>query len=477
MKKYLFWGLTLSLLTSSCSQNDQSADHQTIIEEDSKQITFSVLPFEWQDVTRTAAEMTSTGVTFKWAPNDTIGIFPNVGSQVAFPIETGTDAGNATFNGGGWALKENSTYKAYWPYNRFQFDQDNIILDYTNQLQVGNDNMDNLTKCDYLVSSLTTPESGTVHFNFEHIGALVRFILNLPEVDNFYQMDFTVGFGTAETMKLDLSGSSYELSPNTYSKKSTYTIKLKDVSNTPDNKSVTIYCMLPPAWYGAVTVVTLYGEKNLYQGILDGTKKYESGKAYTYSDDLAIYEPEDPFNGYDYVDLGLPSGTLWATCNVGASTPEGEGDYYAWGETEPKDWYGHSTYSFWVGPDDYDYGAPPSTDGIINPQYDAARVNMGGKWRMPTIEQMFELRASPSSYTTVNGVAGQLFESTNGNTLFLPAYGFYDENHHWTPSTGFYFYPSCSYPMKWLCGNQFGIAVNGDYDKAWGCQVRGVCIP
>ena len=101
-------------------------------------------------------------------------------------------------------------------------------------------------------------------------------------------------------------------------------------------------------------------------------------------------------NGHEYVDLGLPSGTLWATCNVGADTPESYGDYFAWGETEPKTTYDWSTYKYCVG--EYDrltkycsdttYGYNGFTDNLYVLQLsdDAASVNWGEGWRMVSEE-------------------------------------------------------------------------------------------
>ncbi|MBP3467108.1 MAG: hypothetical protein J6K01_05795 [Paludibacteraceae bacterium] len=105
-------------------------------------------------------------------------------------------------------------------------------------------------------------------------------------------------------------------------------------------------------------------------------------------------------NGHDYVDLGLTSGTKWATCNVGASNPEEFGNYYAWGETTTKEIYSWSTYKYGS---DFEltkycsaslYGKDGFTDSkaTLDPSDDAAYVNWGGKWRMPTYEQLGELR-------------------------------------------------------------------------------------
>lgn len=137
-------------------------------------------------------------------------------------------------------------------------------------------------------------------------------------------------------------------------------------------------------------------------------------------------------NGHAYVDLGLPSGTLWATCNVGADTPEGYGDYFAWGETTPKDTYRWSTYKYCYGGynkltkycNNSSYGNNGFTDNltVLQAMDDAATVNWGNGWRMPAKEEWQELYQNTTcTWTTRNGVNGRLFTATNGNSLFLPA--------------------------------------------------------
>ena len=136
-------------------------------------------------------------------------------------------------------------------------------------------------------------------------------------------------------------------------------------------------------------------------------------------------------NNHEYVDLGLPSGTLWATCNVGASKPEEYGDYFAWGETAPKEVYTWETYKWCNGTSntmtkyctDSSYG---TVDGKtdLDPEDDAAYVNWGASWRMPTQSQCIELSNNCTwTWTTRNGVNGQLITGPNGNTMFLPAAG------------------------------------------------------
>ena len=140
-------------------------------------------------------------------------------------------------------------------------------------------------------------------------------------------------------------------------------------------------------------------------------------------------------NNHEYVDLGLPSGTLWATSNVGADTPEGYGDYFAWGETKPKSTYDWTTYKYANGKDDKltkycnesDYGYNGFTDKltVLQSGDDAATANWGSDWCMSTKEQWEELRKNTTNkWTTQNGVNGLLFTASNGNSLFLPAAGY-----------------------------------------------------
>ena len=129
------------------------------------------------------------------------------------------------------------------------------------------------------------------------------------------------------------------------------------------------------------------------------------------------------------VDLGLPSGLKWAACNLGASRPEEYGDYYAWGETEPKEKYSWETYKF--GTDfvlskyvtDPAYGAVDHKT-LLDPEDDAAVVNLGGSWRMPTEAEYDELISKAIwTWTSRNGVSGYLVTGSNGNSIFLPAAG------------------------------------------------------
>ena len=154
------------------------------------------------------------------------------------------------------------------------------------------------------------------------------------------------------------------------------------------------------------------------------------------------------FTNGDYVDLGLPSGLIWATRNVGASSPEDFGDYFAWGETQPKSCYDWDTYAYAY----YDDGDLHITKYNTNSYYglvdnlttlqpgdDAATVNWGNGWRMPTREEWQELLDNTTvTWIQQNGVNGILFTSSNGNSLFMPAAGYREESSLYS-GPGFYY--------------------------------------
>ena len=143
------------------------------------------------------------------------------------------------------------------------------------------------------------------------------------------------------------------------------------------------------------------------------------------SEYVRMHEYSGYINGHEYVDLGLPSGLKWATCNVGASTPEDYGNHYAWGETGTKTSYLHSnslTFSNTLT-ELRNAGIIDGSDRLML-SHDAARVNWGGTWRMPTKAECEELKDKCSwTWTTHNSVNGYKVTGPNGRSIFLPAGG------------------------------------------------------
>ena len=195
------------------------------------------------------------------------------------------------------------------------------------------------------------------------------------------------------------------------------------------------------------------------------------------------------YNGHGYVDLGLPSGTLWATCNVGATTPEGYGYYFAWGETKSKTTYNWDTYKYCNGGHDqltkycnfYKFGYQGFTDNltVLQPVDDAATANWGSGWCMPTKEQWEELyKNTDHSWKAWNGVNGRLFKGKNGAVLFLPAAGYrWDDELNGVGDYGRYWSSSLYTDNP---DNAWGFDFNSDdygmdyYDHLNGRSVRAV---
>ena len=170
---------------------------------------------------------------------------------------------------------------------------------------------------------------------------------------------------------------------------------------------------------------------------------------------MASCESDDNDGGdnssVEWVDLGLPSGLLWASCNVGATAPEEYGDYFAWGETTTKDVYDWSTYRYCTVDGEgnlatltkyntlTDFGTVDNLT-TLEAGDDAATVNLGGGARTPTREEWQELiNNTTTEWTTLNGVNGRKFTAPNGKSIFLPAAGhLYGSELYYAGSLGFY---------------------------------------
>ena len=200
------------------------------------------------------------------------------------------------------------------------------------------------------------------------------------------------------------------------------------------------------------------------QGIVvnktDGSKVYYKASE-VQSVGVFDYDEGPDADVHEWVDLGLPSGTLWATCNIGAENPEDFGDYFAWGETigfnaGKKTNYTWNTYRYCKGSEttmtkyctDSSYG---TVDGKteLDPEDDAATVWWGSKWQMPSAEQMQEIDPS-SGYTTkewavLNGVVGlKITSKINWNSIFIPSAGYIDDTgYHDINSSGTNRYSYC----------------------------------
>lgn len=174
------------------------------------------------------------------------------------------------------------------------------------------------------------------------------------------------------------------------------------------------------------------------------------------------------------VDLGLPSGTKWADRNIGASNPEDTGLYFSWGNT-----VGHEAGNDYNFEDDYDNTPGSELKGDIDLEHDAARVNLGEPWKMPTMEQFKELVDNcESDMATLNGYLGRRFTSKiNGNSIFMPFAGYISGTGlYYGGSLGYYW--SSSLHSQTL-GYDLGFGSSGVYpalssSRFYGFSVRAV---
>lgn len=217
--------------------------------------------------------------------------------------------------------------------------------------------------------------------------------------------------------------------------------------------------------------------------------------------DSITFEGDDLIIGeeHEWVDLGLPSGTLWATCNVGANSPEEYGDYFAWGETEPKNFYNWNTYKYCMG--DYntmtkycpqsDFGYNGFTDNLTELvlEDDAAAANWGNGWQMPSMAQFREL--FNSDYTTTEWMAQdsvkgrKITSNTNGKSIFLPAAGFSDNRpnvgsgiygYYWSRSLSKLDDSEDGYCAFGLCFEQSNFYLDSDWLRLYGLSIRPIRV-
>ena len=207
-------------------------------------------------------------------------------------------------------------------------------------------------------------------------------------------------------------------------------------------------------------------------------------------------------NGFDYVDLGLPSGTMWATCNVGATKPEDEGLLFQFGRVDGYR-FGDINHNFRTNKqnkqDTGDEFIPKTASGklygkndILDLEDDAAHVNMGGRWRMPTgrfnsSKVRYEgdwgelINNTVQKETTINGVRGILFTSNiNGHQLFIPFAGYWhnDTYYHTKSIIGMWssqvITSSINYAYRLYCNHSSGHVFISVRNRSAALSVRGV---
>lgn len=448
----------------SCTDNDALEVESNV----KSQVLFSVDDFIPESQTRTNCDP-SNSYKITWASGDVIGIFPREGDQEPFVIPADqVGQSKAAFDGGYWALKAGKTYNAYYPFSRENYASSDmktkIPVSYLGQYQNGHEC--NVGSYDYTYSDWKESVGGAaVSFSFHHLGSFL--VLKLPIPANATYTSLTLN---ARNDVIPTTGT-YDLTATTpvfvsKTKASSLSMQLNSFTGVA-GENATFYMMVPPMDLSAETMTVTLSAGSTSCSYSIESKKISAAKLYnltgapvssTVTGTVDEWLPaQNMHNGHEYVDLGLPSGTLWATCNVGATNPEDYGDYFAWGETvgygdnisdrQRFDWTSYkwaedshitlTKYNY-----NSDYGTIVDNKISLDKQDDAASVNWGGSWQMPTKEDFDELLDNCVwSWTIKNGTYGYTV-SANGVCIFLPAAGqcneeylYYSKNsigYYWT---------------------------------------------
>lgn len=444
-------------MVCACSEEANVQESQSV-----KGINVVLTPFADDETsTRTAYTVSETeGFLSSWTEGDVIGIYPVGGDQVAFPISDGAGTSSAKFDGGAWALRSNYKYAAYYPFSdkNYTVSEATIPVDYTNQTQRGNNSTAHLGAYDFLASAATQPDAeGNVNLEMKHLGCFVRFRLHVDRVTTFTKMTVTpTGTGVLFTSKGTINLKNETPSITSSSMSSTFTLLLDNITNTPEEKILTLYAMIPPVSdfldkQFVATVIDINGLQHQFTGY---GKNFVAGKSYDFNLTSCYGTGADQgtgtYNSHEYVDLGLPSGTLWATTNVGANAPEEDGEYFAWGETESRaaNTYTYNNYKYWTKTGEsggttfysiHKYCLPKENQNylsnfscktidnksVLELEDDVANVAWGGNWRTPTMEEQEELMNNCiAEKVTINNVMVlKVTSKLNNRYIFLPYCG------------------------------------------------------
>ena len=456
--------LLLSSSLSSCGSSDSDSDpvssstSSSTSEEESVSLSISAVIKSSTEARKADYDATD------FEAGDEIGVF-----ILADDLESGYSSSSAkdynvkaTYDGDSWTLSQDvplSTDKAYviayYPY-KSSFGNNLPVDGSYIPLYIGDDN----EQTDVLYSSAVSVSSSSPKASLSFTHALSRLTMNFAlsgQTETASLQSVSLGSGTTMPIYalLGLSGSAFSV----YSD-SDYTTA-EGITNTCDatlstESTYTLDFLIHPD-SPATLETTLVIDNETYTADLSYSGGWQSGYQYNYdisvvvteedillevsspsvisswvnvssSEEIEITYQEDnatTINGYEAVDLGLS--VKWATCNVGAESPEEYGNYYAWGETKTKNKYNKSTsVTYGVTMDDISGDA----------EYDAATANWGEPWRMPTKAEIKKLLANCTwEWTTLNSIRGYLVTADNGNSIFLPAAG---ESQGWEGSWGKY---------------------------------------
>ena len=447
------------VLLASCSSDDFISDlqQQQSNEPNIVSATMTVDDFEGDAQTPNLKTNITAEGKFLWARGDQVGVWPTLeddeeptSSQVLFTVTEGAGTASATFTGSGWGLLHNRTYYAYFPYNA-QALSNKVTNNYQSGLNQMFNNMSlHIGVNDFMYASATTPDEGNeAHFQFHHMGSIMRIVIKLPAkaASTVFKVLTLKTADGKKVFPLQVTFNPVDPEPveTPVTSTSTLTLNLGMSGNgfKPTSNTITAWFLTGATDLTGTDIhVSLSNATDTYSGTFTG-KLQQAGHARTYT-----VTAEEGEIAADYVDMGTD--VMWARCNLGAESLENFGNFYAWGETTPYytslditetgssavfnsvKWaegrtagYAWSTYFDATSSSGSSFKTYTKANQVLALKDDAANVALGGKWRMPTTEEVVELyNVCTLQNATVKGVRGVLFTSTiTGNTLFIPGNG------------------------------------------------------
>lgn len=261
-------------------------------------LDITLTPLVPDETTRTTVVIDQSGAKFSWATDDIVGIFSSESDQVRFALGTGAGSTTATFTGGGWGLRNDYSYAAYYPYEADNSNRggNNVLLDYTKQKQVGDNSYANIGICDFMSTAITTPVDKSLSLTFNHLGALLLIKLTLPEAtENALTMLSLKASRDVIPVKqsIDLLSASTPAAITDTELSSELSMTLEgDIKTTDENKVLRFYMMVPAMCLqtnGVILKARLTDGINEYEGTLTSAgltnqvKDLAAGKIYAVS--------------------------------------------------------------------------------------------------------------------------------------------------------------------------------------------------
>ena len=260
----------------SCTQN-QNIDE--ISDNDVKSVEVSILPSENEFESRLNV---TSGLKYLWELNDTIGIFPNKGGQVEFPVtEESVGTTSAKFNGGGWALKGGYTYTAYYPFNFYNRNAAKIPFSYKGQVLQGADNREHLSDYALMIANPTAVENGALTFSMKHVGCLLFLNLTLPEAKTYTSLEL---YADSEIIPVEKYYNILETdAPETVATYSNHlSVGLKNIKTTSANQQVALWVAFPVMNQATKTLKAVVKDSQGYVYVGDVTRTSEANGSYNF---------------------------------------------------------------------------------------------------------------------------------------------------------------------------------------------------